>query len=590
MQGLETSTSSTTAARLAAAVLDGDFSPSEMGRAGQKSTMELDAREIPDGGCLSCDICVVGTGAAGLTVANELAGSGIELIVLEAGGRWFERPTQSLYGGEVVDPTTHSPLHQYRERRLGGTTSTWGGRCIPFDGIDFERRSYVPQSGWPFDASELEPFYRRAHSYCEVGQYSYEARDALSSDLPVSMVPGFAGKDVTLDRIERWSPPTHFGKRHTSVLRRSSRIRLLLHANCVRICTDAEGRQVESVTVAALDGRRFSIRARKFVLAMGGLETTRILLASNDVHKDGIGNHSDMLGRYYLSHVCGTVGPIKFKSNDVVFDYEKTVDGIYCRRRFWITEEAQRRYQITNFGAFLQHPDIIDPAHRSAILSAMYVTKALWVHKAPPEYSKRIALMGHPRRLLFGHVRNMLIGFPTLFAFSAKWLNKRILAKRRLPSVTLKSPTNTYYLHFNAEQCPNPSSRVDLTDVVDDLGVPRLRVDWRICDQDIHSITEALRMVNREILESGCAEWDYDHETASREVRNGLAVGGHHVGLTRMASTPNRGVVDENCCVHGVRNLYLASSSVFPTGSHANPTLTIVAMAIRLADLLKNQQ
>ncbi|MBI4003354.1 MAG: GMC family oxidoreductase, partial [Nitrospira defluvii] len=190
--------------------------------------MLLDARSISDGQTLTADVCIVGAGAAGITLAMELLATGMNIILLEAGGKSKAGPSQTLYQGALNDAVRHLPLDQARYRQLGGTTSLWGGRCIPFDSLDFDSRDWVPHSGWPFPQKTLEDYYRRAHTYCECGEYDYQVASALPG-APPSMLPGFSDGDVNTSGIERWSPPTQFGKVYRPILTRADNLRVLLH-------------------------------------------------------------------------------------------------------------------------------------------------------------------------------------------------------------------------------------------------------------------------------------------------------------------------------------------------------------------------
>ena len=551
--------------------------------------MFLDARDFPEGAVLKCDVCVVGSGAAGMTLALEFAKAGRETVVLEAGGKHWEKATQALYEGEVSDPHTHGPLHRHRQRRLGGTTTVWGGRCIPYDPIDMEERSYVPHSGWPIKRCDLDSYYARAHAYLEIGDYAYRVKDALPS-APPELIPCFRSSIMRTDVLERYSPPTDFGKRYAHDIRASQNIRLCLHANCTKIALNPEGNAVSHLEAASLKKNAFRITARHFVLAAGGLETARLLLASDDVLKNGIGNHSDMLGRFYMSHLSGAVAVVKLRGNpdNIVLDYERTPDGVYCRRRFWIPEDVQRRHRILNMYAFLHRPKLVDPSHGNSILSAMFLAKHLFAYKIPVDY-RSDRRPGKPLyQLMCHHALNVFSGLPSLAVFGMRWTRQRLLSRRRLPSAILKSSTNTYPLLYHAEQSPDPQSRVRLSEQRDHLGVPRLHVDWRFNDLDVKSIRTFHCLLRQELERTQCGELIYDEETIEDEIRSCCDAGGHHIGTTRMSSDPGQGVVDENCLVHGVNNLFVASSSVFATSSQANPTLTIVAMAVRVADRVNN--
>ncbi len=549
--------------------------------------MVTDARRLPPDFTIRCDICIVGAGAAGITLAHALRNSGKEVVLLEAGGTRLGSSAQDLYKGEVVDPDRHGPLDLYRQRRFGGTTTVWGGRCAPFDDIDFEARPYVPYSGWPINKTDLDPYYLRAHEYCDLGAYSYDVCAALPHQ-PAEMVPGFESEDVRTDRLWRFSLPTDFGKAFIDALKRSPNVKVYLHANCLKIRTQQNGVSVDHLEVAASENKRFTLRAQQYVLATGGLEVTRLLLVSNDVHPNGIGNDRDLVGRFYISHMTGDLGEVLFapKGGQVVWNYERAKDDVYCRRTISLKEERQRRDQLLNFRAILSHPPIAHPRHGNGILSAMYLIKRYLAHRIPPEYSKELSGM-KPLQQITAHCGNIMKDLGAVTRFSSMWIRKRILSKRKLPSVLFESKSNVYTLHFDAEQSPNPDSRVSLSDKKDVFGIKRLKVDWRFRDVDVQSIVRSCVLISSALARCGVGKMLFRPELMADSIKARCGVGSHHIGTTRMARTPSHGVVDENCRVHGIDNLYIASSSVFPTSSFANPTLTIVALAIRLADHLK---
>ena len=233
--------------------------------------MIIDAREIPDAKVLSADLCIVGAGAAGIAMALQFIDTKLEVLVLESGGEGAEPDAQALYEGTVADERLHSPPHRYRERRFGGTTTIWGGRCMPFDAIDFEARSYVPSSGWPFDYQSLLPYYERANRVCEAGEFSYSAEQALGDrDRPI--IEGFEGDYFTSNTLERFSCPTDFGARYGHKLRAAKNITVLLHANVTNVQLRADGHRVESLEIQTLGGKRLRACSSHFVLAAGGLE------------------------------------------------------------------------------------------------------------------------------------------------------------------------------------------------------------------------------------------------------------------------------------------------------------------------------
>jgi choline dehydrogenase-like flavoprotein len=544
-----------------------------------------DARQIDSGARLSADICIIGAGAAGIALALQFVWDNRSVLVLESGDLKPDAQTQALYRGEVADEDLHSPPDTYRQRRFGGSTTIWGGRCMPFDPVDFKPRGYIPDSGWPLGYDQLLPYYTPANALCEAGEFAYTAETAF----PQGMAPVIAGFDsprISTNSLERFSCPTDFGRRYGHRLAASRNVRVLLNANCTELCASADGGRIEGLTVQTLTGRRFTVAAQYVVLATGGLEVPRLLLASRTAHANGIGNAADLVGRYYMCHIAGTLGRLTINgpSSRVNHGYAVSPDGVYCRRRLAVNESAQQELEIGNFIARLHHPRITDPAHRTGALSALYLGRNLISY----EYRKRLYdqkisdLAGWLR-----HVRNVALDPFGTAGFVAHMIRKRVLVERKFPSIIVSPRSRVFSIDFHAEQQPNPASRVTLTSQQDRLGMPQLRVDWRYTAGDIRTVAVAFDLLAKEIARSGCGRLDYDPATLEEEVMRDGAFGGHHSGTARMSATPSKGVVDADCRVHGVHNLFIASSAVFPTSSQANPTLTIVALALRLADHLK---
>jgi choline dehydrogenase-like flavoprotein len=547
--------------------------------------MILDAKELPDGETLAADICIVGAGAAGIAMALELAGSPLQVLVLESGGFKEERATQDLYAGSVVDERLHSPPDRYRQRRYGGTTTIWGGRCMPLDAIDFETRDFMPYSGWPIGPGALAPFYPKANQLCEAGEFAYTQAEAFAAPLR-PMIEGFSSERFTTDTLERFSCPTDFGARYGHRLRAAGNVRVVLHANVTALQLDPSGASLQSLAVRTLAGKAFTARAREFVLASGGLEAARLLLASRNVQPQGIGNAHDLVGRYYMCHLAGTIGALTIHRplGSVWNGYDVSDEGIYCRRRIALSAEAQRRERIGNFIARLHHPRITEPEHRNAILSLLFLAKFV----IPYEYGKR--LHGDEKASLatwLKHLRNVAVGPFDAAGFAWHMLRDRKLAERKFPSIIIKPKANLFSLDFHAEQQPNPDSRVTLTPDLDALGMPRLRVDWRYTPLDVATVSRAIALLADDVKASGVGVLAYDPASVEFEMTRYGAYGGHHIGTARMGTDPRTSVVDDACRVHGVRNLSIASCAVFPTSSQANPTLTVVALALRLAGRLR---
>jgi hypothetical protein len=522
---------------------------------------------------------IVGAGAAGITLALQFVESNIRVIVLESGAKKLKAQQQELNHGRVKDGV-HPPAYLYRPRRLGGSTASWGGRCVPLDEQDLRKRPRVPLSGWPFDRSALQPFYERAQSLVEAEVFDYAALAGHGG-----LVEGFRDPDMLTETLERFSPPTNFWKRYRAELAKSSSVIVIEHATCLRFSGD---QVVTGLECASTGGVHFKVRARSFVLAVGGLETVRVLAHF------GYGNHSGMLGRTYMCHIGAALGQLRLSPADrgAQFGFDRTNDGIYCRRRFTLRAEKQRALGILNAAIRLHHSNIVEPSHRHPVLSAMFIAKKLFI----PEYGRSFTVIEHEamRRhgngvgLWLGHVRNEIFGTPRLARFALDWVFRRHLTYLRIPSVALSDPALIYPLDFNGQQAPNPESRVMLAGETDRCGVPRLKIDWRASELDWLTLSRMLRELRRAVEGCGCGTIEYEEERLDQNARaSALPIGGHHLGTAGMSESPSAGVVNADGRVHHVDNLYVSGSATFPTSGQANPMLTIVAMAMRLAQHLE---
>lgn len=538
-----------------------------------------DLNRVPRGSVLPADVCIVGGGPAGIGLALSLADTGLSVLLLEAGGEGHDKAAQALYEGEVADERLHSPPHRYRLRGLGGSSSLWGGRCMPYDPIDFEARPWVPHSGWPVSYEELLPHYVAANALAEAGRFAYDAREAFPGSPP--MIAGFASEVVRSTGLERFSCPTDFGRRYRRRLQLAPRLQVLQNAVCTAIRLQRDGSAVDTLEVSSLQGNRVQVQARTVVLAAGGLETPRLLLASRDVMPQGVGNAHDVVGRYYQCHIAGNVGTLVVNGTpaDVRHGYEIGPDGVYCRRRMSIAAARQRRHGLLNAVARLHFPRITDPAHRNGVLSGLFLARNLISY----EYGKRLRDVQDTSLGLYArHLLNVAGDPLDTAAFLTHWLSRRTLAQRKFPSVILRNRANRFSLELQGEQTPLATSRVTLGSGIDPLGMPRLRVDWRYSSADIESLGRTLELIAAELARCEAGRLTWQRETLEEDLLRYGAYGGHHIGTTRMGTDPRTSVVDADCRVHGVSNLYVAGSAVFPTSSQANPTLTLLALSLRL--------
>jgi glycine/D-amino acid oxidase-like deaminating enzyme len=527
------------------------------------------------------DVIVIGAGPAGLAIAHAAVGSRMRVLVLEAGGAGESRAARSVYEGEALGG--HPPLDMYRVPALGGTSRIWGGRCIPFDRIDFAARDWIPLSGWPISYDDVARYYPAALDLAEAGTSDREPAD-FSAAHEAELVPGLDGSGICTT-LERFSRPTDFWKRCRQALKSASGVDVLPHTRLVGLTLNQSRSRVVRATVMTRDGAKAELRAPAFVLALGGLETTRMLLAAGE--GSSLGNAGGHLGRYYMSHLCTTAATVTFAGDPAGINhlYGRDPDGIYVRRRLWVTEAAQRERRLPNVTFRTHLPDPGDPTHRNGVLSAMFLSKLL----VQREYAAKFSECPVPARAYRAHAVNVLRDWQTVASFGRMWTRERVLAKRKLPSVVLASAANIYPLEFHAEQAPNPDSRVRLATARDRDGIPRLTVDWRLLDSDVERLQRAHELLDERLTATGTGRLAYDPGMLALRCRRFGIVGGHHLGTTRMSRDPRDGVVDTDCRVHGVSNLFVASGSVFPTSGQANPTLTIVALALRLGDHLHAQ-
>lgn len=549
--------------------------------------MLINAHKLHSTATISNQVCIVGAGAAGIALAIKLAQSNFDVLLIESGGLSESNRFDPLFdGGRVAAGSNHPPLILGRRRGIGGTTSVWGGRCIPYDPIDFEKRDYIPNSGWPITYEQLLPYYHQANIFCEAGEFAYDAETAFN-DKNKTLIPGFEGEDALINSIERFSCPTNFGQQYREFLKKDRHVSVLYNATCNHIQLKENGKSVDFIRLRTLSGKQFQVHANQYILAMGALETTRLMLASNDVHTQGLGNHSDCLGRYYQCHVRGVDGELQIKPNikDVIYDYEISKDSIYCRRRITISPQAQRRYKIGNFSARLHYPPAGNPDHESGILSLLFLTKSLLKKEYQSAFTKSDGEKDNAakNKILWRHAKNIIVDYADVLNCAYRIVTKRFLARQKLPSICLTGKNNLYPLDVNIEQCPNPASRVYLIQTRDVFGIPQIEVDWRSNDIDYKTVKTAFSIIKEEMTRTGCGDLLFDKEA----IKINKPIGGHHIGTARMSDNPTQGVVDSNCQVHGIDKLFIGSSAVFPTSSHANPTLTIVALSIRLANHLR---
>jgi choline dehydrogenase-like flavoprotein len=536
---------------------------------------------------LEARVCIIGAGAAGITLASELDGCGSRILLLEAGGLKPDVALRDYYQGSATSP--HPAPTEFRRVMFGGTTGIWGGRCVAFDPIDFQAREHVANSGWPIRYEELARYYPAAMRYCDAGSFDFTLGGSLQKSLPA--IEGFDGvgadgeKVVLVDRIERYSLPTDFGRRYRKRIRDSQNVTALLGARCIGLRRDRGSDRIVAAEVADRQGRRRTVTADMFVLATGGIEVPRLLMLS-DREGPGLGNRTDHLGRYYMCHFENLCGRLVSGGRGVAFDFERTTDGVYCRRQLRFTAEALQRHRLLNTAFRLHFPSYSDATHRSSVMSAIYLAKSALL----PEYRSILrATSEAPASPTLDHLRNVVSGLPRLTRFALDCLIRIQLAHRKLPYTLEPNADGTYPVEFNSEQTPLAANRVILGEGIDPHGLRNVDIHWRVSEFDAEAAYRAFVLLRDTLNASGVCRLDFDESRLREQIGRSPPLGGHHMGTARMARSERYGVVDENCAVFGAPNVYVASAAVFPTSSHANPTLTIVALAVRLAAHLRRQ-
>jgi choline dehydrogenase-like flavoprotein len=495
---------------------------------------------------IRCDVCIIGAGAAGITLAAELAeGSDLSVVLLESGGKLKDPDTQDLYRGELRGAPQY-PLDASRLRFLGGTTNHWGGMCRPFDPLDFRQRAWVPHSGWPLGREELDPFYERAHAVCDLGPYDY-GQDAASAAWPGVTERGARlaeEEDLEIKLVQR-SKPTRWAKKYSDLLAGPDGPRVILHANAYQIVPDPTGSRVEEVDVRTLQGNRFHVSAKNYVLATGGVENARLLLLSDSVVPGGLGNRRDLVGRFFMDHPGATpFGVVLFfdRAYERLAVEEKHA-GVGVFTGIGMSAAMQERERLLANAAYMYRP-----------MDVPTLAELRWLE--------------HPKVLDPPDLR--------MLEFLQALDPGRGDAKGSI-------------CWIRSEQAPNPESRVTLGSELDALGQRRVVLDWQLGELSQRTFHRAARFYAEVIARSGIGRMKVMPWLLSEEPDwwQRVAAGWHHIGTTRMAADSAHGVVDPDGRVFDVDNLFVAGSSVFPTSSYINPTLTLVALTIRLADHLK---
>jgi choline dehydrogenase-like flavoprotein len=526
----------------------------------------MDLKTVPPDHVFDCDICIIGSGPAGSTLARELGKTRFNVVVLESGDVGRETSADSLNEIESVGRPRVMDQWLVRNRIVGGSSHTWTGRCAPFDEIDLERREWVPHSGWPFAIDVLKPFLERTPPYLGIGAgtgfsdagfWALAGRKPPQFDWDTAYLQPFFWQ-FSRDRNNRYDY-MRFGPQLLENL--APNVLLVTNATVLQLGTNADGTAIESVEIAAPDGQRRMLCASVVVVCAGGIENARILLCSDATVPNGLGNQNGLVGRFLMDHPRGTTASFRVKGSERLqklfglYNVKDRSGGHLFRHGVRLSPLLQRQEELLNCAAWLN--EVVTPDDPWDALKRFLRGKADWRKDAA-----------------------MIASNAALFA---RGLNDYFVERNGLPR-----KLDQLHLTCMSEQRPDPNSRVTLSDRRDCFGQRLSRVDWRVHEQETRTIRRMAQVVSEQFSLMGIEppildEWVQNDGPLPERFQDVA----HPTGTTRMADDPKQGVVDAHGQVHGVHGLYVAGSSVFPTSGHANPTQMIVALAIRLADTLK---
>lgn len=510
--------------------------------------MHIDARTLDNHSTIEGDICIIGAGAAGISVALEWILSPYKIILLEGGGFEYDDRVQELYSGK----TTGQPYYPLKSARLhyfGGTTAHWGGMCSVFDPIAFKKREWINDSGWPITQDEMMPYYERSHRNLDLGVCDFNLANWQKKDPSLVALP--LDKKVFWNKVWRYSPPTRFGEKYKSTIIGAKNIHLYTYANAVEIRANENFSSANEVIIKNYTGKTHKVVAKYFVMACCGIQNARLLLASNKQAPNGLGNDRDLVGRYFMEHAEVNSGELWLNEKSSMKLYMLHPPKI--KAELAMTASKQAEYEIAN-----------------GIVSMIPLVRG---RKIPPLI--KTWSTDDPRE----NLKNISDAYEN--AKESK-LSRFLDAKMY----------DSFQLVTRLEQVPNPDSRITLDEERDELGMPRARLHWQFTSLEKRSLRKIFEVLGQQVGIAGIGRvrlLECLRDEKDESMPENTSGGWHHMGTTRMSEDPNKGVVDANCKVHGIDNLYIASSSCFPNGGAVNPTLTIVALSIRVSDHLKEK-
>jgi len=504
--------------------------------------MHIDARELENDHIIEGDICIIGAGAAGLSMALEWDNTPYKVILLESGGFEYESALQDLNSGDLTGQK-YFPLQSTRLRYFGGTTGHWTGLCSPLDEVDFMKLDYLPHSGWPISKQDLDPFYVRAQEKLQLGPYEYEHEYWKKTRPNLNAFP--LDNDIVGTKIWQINP-ARFGAIYKNRIVKSNNIHLYTYASVTNISSNEAVNKIQGLTVKNHTGKNYRVMAKHYVMACGAIQNARLLLTSKNHSPKGLGNDNDVVGRYFMEH-------LDIKAAGELWLYEKFKTDLYSygatKAEMTLTDNAQIANKILNTTV------AISPLSIGKHMKPLIET---WQEEDPRKALKTTE-------------------------------NRSFMSKLVRLKTKVWKPT-AFDMDCTSEQAPNPNSRVTLSEVEDALGIQKAHLHWELSPIDKQTIRKTLQIIGTQMGQKklGRVKINEFFREGNDDFMSGTVSGGfHHMGTTRMHENPKYGVVDANCQVHGISNLFVAGSGCFTTSGAVNPTLTLVALSLRLSDYLK---
>ena len=506
--------------------------------------MHTDTRDLENGTTIKGDICIIGAGAAGISMALEWDNTPYKVVLLESGGFEYESELQNLNSGQLTGQK-YFPLESTRLRYFGGTTGHWTGLCSPLDEVDFMKRDYFPYSGWPITKKDLDPFYLRAQNKLQLGPYEYDLNYWKDSRPNLNAFP----LDQNIVKTKMWQiSSARFGSLYKEKIFKSKNIHLYTYASATNINSNETVSEIEGIAIKNHTGNSYKVKAKYYMMACGAIQNARLLLSSRDRAPNGLGNNHDVVGRYFMEH-------LDTKAAGELWLFEKFETDLYSwgggiKSEMTIADNMQLKSEILN--ATVSIPPLEIGKHMKPLIET-------WQDADPRKAEENTE-------------------------------NRSLLSKIMRLKTKVWKPT-AFDMDCNSEQAPNPMSRITLGVEKDALGVQKPILSWQLSPIDKITIKKTLELIGQQMGQKGLGRVklsDFLQDEDDGVFPTNLGGAFHHMGTTRMHTDPRFGVVDANCQVHGISNLFVAGSGCFTTSGSVNPTLTLVALSLRLSDYVKN--